>query len=103
MGFMADPKELPQQVEELVQLTKQYLRQETVDPLRRIGQLAAKAGVAAVLLVLAVVLFSLALHQFLSDVLPDTSWWAVAAAGITAVVSMVPVGILATRIRGSGE
>ncbi len=83
---MTDPKELPQQVSELIELAKQYLRQETVDPLRNLGHSVAKALAVACLLGLAAVLLSLALHRFLIETFPDTSWWGVAAAGITSMV-----------------
>ncbi len=83
---MTGPRELPQQVAELIELAKQYLRQETIDPMRRLGLSVAAALVAAALVSLGAVLGSLALHRCLSDALPDTEWWGVAAAGITSAV-----------------
>ena len=83
---MTDPRELPQQVAELIELAKQYLRQETIEPMRRLG-ISVAAGLSATALVsLGAVLGSLALHRFLIDALPGTNWWGVAAAGITSVV-----------------
>jgi len=83
---MTDPRELPQQVAELIELAKQYLRQETIEPMRRLGLSVAVAVVVTVLVSLGAVLGSLALHRFLIEALPETSWWGVAAAGITSVV-----------------
>ena len=83
---MTDPRELPQQVAELIELAKQYLRQETVEPMRRLGLSAAVAVAVTVLVSFGAVLGSLALHGFLVEVLPETSWWGVASAGITSAV-----------------
>ncbi|MDE0232098.1 MAG: hypothetical protein OXI56_09210 [bacterium] len=83
---MTDPRELPQQVAELIELAKQYLRQETIDPMRRLGLSVGIAVAVAALVSLGAVLGSLALHGFLTEALPDTDWWGVAAAGITSAV-----------------
>ena len=100
---MADPKEIPQQVADLIELAKQYLRQETVDPLKRLGRSVAIAAVVAVLVGLGAMLGSLALLEFLSEALPDTNWWGVAAAGITAVVFLAGAALVVGRIdKGRG-
>ena len=99
---MADPKEIPQQVADLIELAKQYLRQETVDPLKRLGRSVAIAAVVAVLVGLGAVLGSLALHEFLSEALPDTNWWGVAAAGITSVVFLGGALVVGRIGRGHG-
>ena len=83
---MTDPRELPHQVAELIELAKQYLRQETIEPVRRLGRSVAIALSVAALVSFGAVLGSLALHGFLTEVLPETSWWGVAAAGITSAV-----------------
>ena len=100
---MTDHKELPQQVADLVELTKQYLRQETVDPLRRIGRSVARALTAALLVGLGAVMLSMGLHRFLTEVLPDGQWWTSAAAALVAVVFGLAAAIVATRLRTGNE
>ena len=84
--LMTDPRELPQQVAELIDLAKQYLRQETIEPMRRLGISVAVALSVAAVVSLGAVLGSLALDRFLTEALPDSEWWGVAAAGITSAV-----------------
>lgn len=83
---MTDPRELPQQVAELIELAKRYLRQEAIEPMRRLGLSVAIALSVAVLVSLGAVLVSIALDRFLAEALPESSWWGVASAGITSAV-----------------
>ena len=83
---MTDPRELPHQVAELIELAKQYLRQETIEPMRRLGISVAIAVAVAAMVSLGTVLGSLALYRFLTEALPESEWWGVAAAGITSAV-----------------
>ncbi len=96
---MTDPRELPQQVAELIELTKQYLRQETIAPMKRLVGWAAQAGLAAFLMAIAAVLLALSLHGFFVEVLPSQAWWEVAAAGFTSVAFMGATLMLAARLR----
>lgn len=99
---MTDPRELPQQVAELIGLAKQYLRQETIEPLKMVGRSLAAAMAVAVLVSLAAVLLSLALHTFLTEALPDTDWWGVGAAGITSVMFLCGA-LVAGKVGAGGK
>ena len=101
--FMADPKELPQQVADLIELTKQYLRQETVDPMKNIGRSVARALITMLLVGLGVVLLALGLHGFLGEILPQGQWWAAASTALTAVVVLLATVIVAGRLRTGDE
>ena len=100
---MTDPKELPQQVSDLIELTKQYLRQETLDPLRRIGKLVVLAIAAALLVSLGVVLLAMGFHGFLVDALPEGQWWEPVPAAIVAVVFCLAAVMVAGRLRSGDE
>ncbi|MYA38438.1 MAG: hypothetical protein F4194_04395 [Acidimicrobiia bacterium] len=99
---MKDPRELPHQVAELIELAKKYLRQETIDPVGRLGRSVAIAGSVAALVSLGAVLASVALHRFLLESLPETSWWAVAAAGITSAVFLGAALVVGRAARARG-
>ena len=99
---MTDPRELPQQVAELIELAKQYLRQETIEPLKMLGRSLAAALAVAALVSLAAVLLSLALHGFLTQALPETDWWGVGAAGITSVVFLCGA-LVAGKVGAGGK
>lgn len=99
---MTDPRELPQQVADLIELAKRYLRQETVEPMRRLGASVAIALAVAALVSLGAVLGSMALDRFLIEALPDNGWWGVAAAGITSVVFLGAALVVGRIGKGSG-
>lgn len=46
---MAGPSELPELVNEFVDMSKQYLRQETVEPAKQLGRVAGMGFGAAIL------------------------------------------------------
>ena len=100
---MTDPRELPQQVSDLIELTKQYLRQETLDPLRRVGRSVALAAAVALLVSLGAVLLAMGFHGFLKDTLPEGQWWEAAAAAIVAVVFWLAAVMVASRLRSGNE
>ena len=100
---MADPKELPQQVSDLIELIKRYLLQETVDPLRRLGRSVAMAFIVALLVTLGGVLLAMGWHRYLIDALPDGQWWGAGAAAGVAVVFCLAAVIVARRMRTGGE
>lgn len=73
------PQELPELVSELVTMSKDYLRQEAVEPARRLGKYAGYGLGGAALFAFAAFLLTLGLFALFRRVLPDTPWWGVAA------------------------
>ncbi|MGQ0848812.1 MAG: phage holin family protein [Actinomycetota bacterium] len=73
------PKEIPELVSELAGMSKEYLRQETLEPARRLGKHAAFGIGGAVAFSLASIFLTFGLFTYLRRVLPDTEWWSVAA------------------------
>jgi hypothetical protein len=92
------PKEIPQLVGDLFQLSKQYLRQETLDPARRLGRFAGFGLGAAVCFAGASVLLILALFALLRRVLPDTAGWAVLARLFTSLAAGGGAGLVGWRM-----
>jgi hypothetical protein len=75
---MAGPKELPDLIREFVDMAKSYLRQETVDPAKRLGRVALFSIGGGLLLTLAALFLVVAGHRLLLDVLPaepDHQMW----------------------------
>lgn len=73
------PQELPELVSELVKMSKDYLRQETVEPARRLGKYAGYGLGGGALFAFAAFLLTLGLFSLLRRLLPDTPWWGVGA------------------------
>jgi hypothetical protein len=73
----AGPKEIPELVSELATMSREYLRQEIVEPAKKLGRFAGFGMGAAALFSLAGVLLTLGLFSLLRRLLPDTPWWSV--------------------------
>jgi hypothetical protein len=79
-------------------MSKEYLRQETLDPAKRLGRHAGMGLGGAVLFSIAGVLFTFAAYALARRLLPDTPWWAVGARFITFLVAAAAAGIIAWRM-----
>ena len=60
-------------------MSREYLRQEIVEPVKKLGRVAGFGMGAAVLFSIGAVLLTLGLFSLLRRVLPDTPWWSVGA------------------------
>ncbi len=73
------PQEIPELVTELAAMSKEYLRQEVVEPAKKLGRFAGFGLGGAVLFSIAAFLLALGLFALLRRLLPDTPWWSVGA------------------------
>lgn len=95
---MGEPKEIPQLTNELIDLSKEYLRQETIEPAKRLGRYAG-LGIGSGMIAAGAALFlGLAVYAGWKAVLPEGEWWTVLARGLTVVVTGGAVGGLAWRM-----
>lgn len=85
---MAKPAEIPQIASELFQLSKQYLDQEAVQPLRTVGRYFGLSLGGGALLAVGWVLLAIAALRVVTDVLPEGVLWSVLAYVITAVLAV---------------
>lgn len=99
---MAQPSEIPELASELYDLSKQYLRQETIEPMKRLGGYAGLGIGGSVAFAIAAILGTLALYAGLqawfAEVLVDSPWWNILARGITLIVTGAAAGIIAWRM-----
>jgi len=94
---MARPTELPQLVAEFVDMSKEYLRQETLEPAKRLGRFAGFTIGAALLFAVGGVLLSIAAMRGIIYLLPEGPNWSalgyiLGALSIAAVIGVM-VGI----------
>ena len=94
---MSNPTEIPQLASELFEMSKSYLEQEAVEPLRHTGRYAGLSLGAGMLFAIGWLFLSIAGVRYLQDLLPDTELWSVLAYVITAVVSLGIGGLLIWR------
>jgi hypothetical protein len=100
---MSGPKELPELVNDLVGMSKEYLRQETLEPARRLGKYASYGLGGALLFSLAAFLASLGVFALLRRLLPDTPWWVVGARLFTFLGAGGVAGLIAWRMKRDSD
>ena len=94
---MTDVSELPQLAGELVDLSKEYLRQETLEPAKRLGKVAGLSVGAGVLVSIGVILLATAGMRYLIEVFPEGGLWTALALFASALVSAGIAGIVVWR------
>ena len=72
---MATTKELPDLIREFVEMSRAYMRQETVEPAKALGRFASYSISAALVWALGAVLVAIAMMRALIKVLPDGPYW----------------------------
>lgn len=91
---MAEPREIPQLVTDLVDMTKQYAIQETVEPAKKLGKAAAMSLLAGLLWSVGAILISVAGMRYLVRALPDTPLssalgYTIAAVGLLSIAGFI--------------
>lgn len=94
---MASPTELPDLIGEFIDLSKQYLREQTVEPARRLGRLAGFSAAASVLFVLAAGFLGVAGTRWLLRVMPDGSVWSGVGYLLAMIGLLVVTGLVMWR------
>ncbi len=100
---MAEPQEIPQIAAELIDMSREYLLQETIEPAKRLGKVAGMGVGGAVVLSLGAFLMAWALYYGLvalfAGVVNASQWWVVLSRFITALVAAGVAGIIVWRMQ----
>ena len=96
---MPEPHEIPQLTTELIDMSREYLRQETLEPAKRLGKTAGMGLGGAVAISLGTFFLVLALYNGLKMWLPAGEWWVVLARFITALAAAGGAGLVAWRMQ----
>jgi hypothetical protein len=96
---MPDPQEIPQIAGELVEMSREYLRQETLEPAKRLGKHAAMGIGGAVVLSLGGFLLAWGLYNVLKVVLPEGVWYVVLSRFLTALGAGGAAGLVIWRMQ----
>ena len=98
---MGATKEIPELVNVFVDMSKEYLRQETVGRAQLLGRHAGVGMATALASALAVIFLSVAGVRLLIEVMPgepDHQIWSGAAYVISALVLAAVAGLIASRV-----
>lgn len=99
---MPDSQEIPQLSTELVDMSREYLRQEIAEPAKRLGKQAGLGIGGAILVSIGAFLAAWALYYGLIIWLPAGEWYVVLARLITAAVAAGLAGLVVWRMQ-SGD
>ncbi|NIA24614.1 MAG: hypothetical protein GWP04_03505 [Gammaproteobacteria bacterium] len=94
---MSDVSEIPEQVGELIDLSKQYLREQTIEPAKRLGRVAGMGLAAAALFSIGALLLAIAGTRLLIRVLPDGDLWSALGLLISVIVLSAIAGLIIWR------
>ncbi len=87
---MADPQEIPQIATELIDISREYLLQETIEPAKRLGTVAAKGVGGAMVLSIGAFRMAWAVYHGLQMVFPG----GVCGVVCSRFVLALPVGVV---------
>ncbi|MCB2223014.1 MAG: hypothetical protein KQH83_02470 [Actinobacteria bacterium] len=72
---MPKTSELPEMVGEFLDLSKQYVREQTIEPAKKLGRLAGFSFAGGFVLALAAIFLAIALMRLIVGALPDGVMW----------------------------
>ncbi len=102
---MSATQEIPELAREAFDLSKQYLRQETLEPARNLGKVAGYGVAAAFVFGLATLFLGVAGMRIVIGLLPDTTIWqgtGYMISGIVLLLLAALVGWRATQSKDGG-
>ena len=100
---MPEPHEIPQLTGELIDMSREYLRQETLEPAKKLGKTAGMGIGGAAAISLGAFFLVLALYSGLKMWLPAGEWWVVLARFITALAAAGGAGLVVWRMQSDGH
>jgi hypothetical protein len=103
MSSMPDPREIPELTSELIDMSREYLRQETIEPAKRLGKHAGMGLGGAAVLGLGAIFVIWGLYNALTMWLPEGEWWVVLARLITALTAAGAAGVVVWMMQRPGK
>ena len=91
---MTDVRELPDHIREFIDMSKEYLRQETLVPAKQLGRFGGLAIGAGVAFALGALLLSIGTMRYIRRALPEGPNWEALGYLLTALLLALVAGIL---------
>lgn len=96
---MSNAQEIPHIASELVEMSREYLRQETLEPAKQLGKQAGLGVGGAIMLAIGAVCLVWAFYYAVQLLLPEGEWWVVLSRGLTAIAAAIAAGIVIWRLQ----
>lgn len=93
---MSQAADIPKLVSELADLTKTYVAENAVEPMRRMGRFAGWSLLGGILMATGWILLSVAGLRLLLAVLPDAELWSVLAYVLAAIAALLTALLIVT-------
>lgn len=100
---MPNPQEIPQIVTELVEMSREYLRQETLEPAKKLGKHAGMGIGGAIVMAIGAVCLAWGMYYGLIMLLPEGEWWVILSRGLTAIAAAGAAGLIIWRMSGDSQ
>jgi len=94
---MAGPTELPQLISEFIDLAKEYLREHTIVPAKKLGRLFGYSLAASLVFVLASLFLAIVALRLILEVMPDGAIWSGFGYITSAVALLLVTGLVMWR------
>ena len=96
---MANPQEIPNIASELIEMSREYLRQETLEPAKQLGVQAGMGIGGAIILAIGAICLAWAAYYGIQLLFPETEWWVVLARGVTAILCAGAATVVGWRLQ----
>ncbi|MEX2251136.1 MAG: phage holin family protein [Acidimicrobiia bacterium] len=100
---MPSPQEIPQLATELIDMSREYLRQETIEPAKALGKHASMGIGGAMVVSLGAFFLVLGLFSGLRLWLPEGEWYEVLARFLTALGAAGAAGLVVWRMQSDDQ
>lgn len=101
---MPEPHEIPQIATELVDMSRDYLRQETIEPAKRLGKVAGMGIGGGMVLGLGAFLMTWGVYYGLvtlfGELVSESRWFVVLSRFLTALLAAGTAGLVVWRMQG---
>lgn len=100
---MPEPHEIPQIATELVDMSREYLRQETIEPAKKLGKVAGMGVGGAMVLGLGAFIFSWGVYygfvSLFENLVSESRWWVVLSRFLTALIAAGLAALIVSRMQ----
>ncbi|MDX1469748.1 MAG: phage holin family protein [Acidimicrobiia bacterium] len=95
---MAEPQQIPQIATELAEMSRDYLRQEVVEPAKNLGKHAGMGVGGAMAMAIGAFFLAWAAYNGLKMLFPQSDWYDVLSRFLTALGCVVAAGLIGWRM-----